>query len=303
MRSLVLIRASLLISIAAMGPLRSAPFIRGDANADSVVDVSDSVSTLGFLFLGNTSPECLDALDANDDGVVDVSDPVYGLSFLFSGGPDIPAPFPACGDDPTGDALECESFEPCPVVERFADEELELLVSGNVPPVACVPADAARFEVAGVQITACASDEASPNCGGGGAPGCPVEITSVEGRFERAARGVVIHVVGRIEDFPITIGEGIGSLVCQVDAYISGDVVIAYAGTPVPGGVQITAIGTPAVENVELTLSASGGILCRLIESQAELFAEAIAEQLEGAAAAVADSFETEVVGSVVCSE
>ncbi|MEM7263003.1 MAG: hypothetical protein AAF488_13505 [Planctomycetota bacterium] len=91
------------------GPL----FVRGDANSDGTVDVSDGVFTLGFLFSGGDTPACLSSCDGNDDGGVDVSDAVYILGFLFSGGDPIPAPN-TCGVDPTDDTLTCDSFPPCP---------------------------------------------------------------------------------------------------------------------------------------------------------------------------------------------
>src|SRR5262245_19491488 len=94
------------------------PFHRGDVNVDERLDISDAVTTLGFLFLGSppTLP-CFDAADSNDDGKVDISDPTRTLGFLFLGSPPPPVPFgPAlsdCGDDPTPDDLDCQSFAPC----------------------------------------------------------------------------------------------------------------------------------------------------------------------------------------------
>jgi hypothetical protein len=85
-------------------------FIRGDANGDGKVDLSDAVCTLSRLFLGTGSCQsvlCEDALDTNDDGKIDVSDPVYLLDFLFLGGPEPPAPFLVPGKDLTDDALGC----------------------------------------------------------------------------------------------------------------------------------------------------------------------------------------------------
>lgn len=83
------------------------PFIRGDANRDGLVDLSDSLTTLGWLFLGDRKPSCDDAADANDDGALAVSDAVYMLAHLFSGGSPPPAPWPDHGDDPTPDTLGC----------------------------------------------------------------------------------------------------------------------------------------------------------------------------------------------------
>jgi hypothetical protein len=84
------------------------PFVRGDSNSDGKVDISDPIATLGNLFLGGVSLQCLDAADSNDDGQVNISDPIFTLDFLFrgiSGAP--PQPFPEPGLDPTGDELRC----------------------------------------------------------------------------------------------------------------------------------------------------------------------------------------------------
>lgn len=88
-------------------------FIRGDANADSIVELSDAVSIFSFLFLGGAEPPCLKAGDANNDGVLDLSDGVGILGSLFLGGPDPLAPYPDCGVDPTKDSLACDSYPLC----------------------------------------------------------------------------------------------------------------------------------------------------------------------------------------------
>ncbi|MBI4605939.1 MAG: hypothetical protein HY721_28580 [Planctomycetes bacterium] len=82
-------------------------FLRGDSNSDGKVDLSDASFTLGFLFLGNATPRCLDAADADDDGKLDVTDPIATLMYLFLGGGSLPPPFTAAGDDPTPDTLGC----------------------------------------------------------------------------------------------------------------------------------------------------------------------------------------------------
>ena len=85
-------------------------FIRGDANQDGKVDVSDAVFTLGYLFLGTEDPFCMDAMDSNDDGKVDLSDAVTILGFKFLGNPTaILPPYPDAGTDPTGDSLDCDN--------------------------------------------------------------------------------------------------------------------------------------------------------------------------------------------------
>lgn len=85
-------------------------FRRGDSNNDSRLDLSDAVSTLGFLFLGGAPLVCSDSADTNDDGKVDLSDAVSGLNYLFLGGTPPPAPGPTdCGFDPTVDSnTECD---------------------------------------------------------------------------------------------------------------------------------------------------------------------------------------------------
>ena len=72
-------------------------FLRGNANNDSQVDISDSIAILGDLFSGGAEIRCRDAADANDDGAVDISDGIYLLSYLFLGGSPPPPPFPGCG--------------------------------------------------------------------------------------------------------------------------------------------------------------------------------------------------------------
>lgn len=85
-------------------------FIRGDANTDGRVDISDAIKILNFLFWGTGDITCLDAADANDDGRVDISDPSYILGFSFLGeNKSPPEPYPEEGTDPTPDNLECNS--------------------------------------------------------------------------------------------------------------------------------------------------------------------------------------------------
>lgn len=90
-------------------------FRRGDTNGDRRLDLSDGVRILGYLFLGASPLECLDAGDADDNGVLELTDGVRILGHLFLGGAPPPAPGPTvCGEDPTLDALGCAAFPSCP---------------------------------------------------------------------------------------------------------------------------------------------------------------------------------------------
>lgn len=83
-------------------------FIRGDANTDGRVDLSDSISILSYLFQNGEGVRCLDAGDSNDDRRVDISDAISILNYLFQGGKEPSMPYPGAGIDPTDDSLGCE---------------------------------------------------------------------------------------------------------------------------------------------------------------------------------------------------
>ena len=84
-------------------------FLRGDADADLNLNISDAIQILFYLFDGRGSG-CLDAMDVDDDGSVLIGDAIYLLRFLFAGATPIPPqPYPSAGIDPTEDALDCQS--------------------------------------------------------------------------------------------------------------------------------------------------------------------------------------------------
>lgn len=87
--------------------LAGAGFVRGDANLDGEVNLSDAVFTLSHLFGGGEDPGCEDSLDADDSGVVNLTDAVFLLGSLFEGGAEIPPPHPDCGADESADELDC----------------------------------------------------------------------------------------------------------------------------------------------------------------------------------------------------
>ena len=76
----------------------AADFVRGDANCDSNVNLSDATTI--WQWWQQSVPQgcdCQSAMDVNDDGSVNGADISYLTNYLFSSGPEIPAPFPNCG--------------------------------------------------------------------------------------------------------------------------------------------------------------------------------------------------------------
>jgi hypothetical protein len=87
-------------------------FRRGDANADGAVEVIDAIFLLDYVFGRGAVPPCLEAADAANDGRINLRDAVGVVSALF-GNHTLPAPFPECGGDATGDPLSCSTYEGC----------------------------------------------------------------------------------------------------------------------------------------------------------------------------------------------
>lgn len=83
-------------------------FIRGDANGDKRVDISDSISILNRLFVDQRPFDCRDAADVNDDSGIDISDAIRVLNFLFLNASPPPKPYPQEGLDPTPDLQGCK---------------------------------------------------------------------------------------------------------------------------------------------------------------------------------------------------
>ena len=91
-------------------------FVRGDANSDGSINLTDGVIPLLFLFSGGTAPACADAADTNDTGNIEITDAIIIFSWLFTGGAAPAAPSPEspgystadCGADPSADGIGCE---------------------------------------------------------------------------------------------------------------------------------------------------------------------------------------------------
>jgi hypothetical protein len=97
-----------------------ARFVRGDANSDGSINLTDGVVPLLYLFSGGAAPACLDSADANDTGNIEITDAIIVFSWLFTGGaaPQPPSPTSPgyregdCGEDSTADELGCELAAP-----------------------------------------------------------------------------------------------------------------------------------------------------------------------------------------------
>jgi len=81
-------------------------FIRGDANSDGRLVLSDAVAILRYLFSGG-SLICQDAADFDDNGRIQLADVIGLLGWLFGDGDPPPPPVGEPGPDPTPDNLSC----------------------------------------------------------------------------------------------------------------------------------------------------------------------------------------------------
>lgn len=103
--------STLLLALTLLTPTPSLAcdiFLRGDADTNNAIDISDPIFILSYLFTENKQPQCPEALDANGDNQTNLSDAVYLLNYLFIGGPQPPEPFP----NPGSVCLPPEGFLP-----------------------------------------------------------------------------------------------------------------------------------------------------------------------------------------------
>jgi len=66
----------------------------GDASGDSVVNISDAVYLINYIFKGGPPPDPLCEGDSDNDGAANIADAVYLISYIFKGGP--PPVEPCC---------------------------------------------------------------------------------------------------------------------------------------------------------------------------------------------------------------
>ncbi len=72
------------------------PYVCGDANGSTEVDIDDVVYLIAYIFSGGPAPVPLESGDADCSGDIDIDDAVYLIGYIFSGGN---APCDPDGDD------------------------------------------------------------------------------------------------------------------------------------------------------------------------------------------------------------
>ncbi|MFH2054749.1 MAG: M1 family aminopeptidase [bacterium] len=74
--------------------LAEPPVICGDADGDQIVNITDAVYIISYVFNSGPEPQPYEAGDVNEDGIVNITDAVYLIQWIFNSGP---AP---CSDSP-----------------------------------------------------------------------------------------------------------------------------------------------------------------------------------------------------------
>ena len=177
----------------------SAEFVRGDANHDGTVSISDAATlTQDFFVLypwdeGGVVASCLDAIDTEDDGEPDVIDIIRILQLLFGKGnikldrpppTTFPPPFPTAGEDPSADSLSCDEAVGAPpeqdlafvieigTVVGLAGQEVLVPVYGTTPVQVdafslALAYDPSQLNITGFTFTGSVYEELNLKPGGG----------------------------------------------------------------------------------------------------------------------------------------
>jgi hypothetical protein len=263
--------------------LAQAQFRRGDSNEDRSVDVTDSVVTLGRLFLGAEGAACQDAMDSDDNGVVELTDAVFALNFLFLGGEAIPQPFPGCGVDLTEDSLSCESHGGCATpcvtqadvavaVERTAMGSCILEITETCTFPSLLPGLLPDLSITG---TFCPGALAG-TCDG--EPGCEAVLDSAVGQLDVEGRLLILSFFLETDDMPLLLS-GVPTLDapegaefdCVVD--MTYTVELAYPlvteATSDEGVLRVVDIGAVEVSIADVVFVATGAEECALISQNA----------------------------------
>ncbi|MCH2582353.1 MAG: hypothetical protein MK133_14270, partial [Planctomycetes bacterium] len=91
-------------------------FVRGDADGNGFLNLTDAIFSLNYLFVGGADPTCFDSADSDNNGSLQLTDGIFTLMFLFNGGDAPPAPGTECGEEPAdpADEIGCDTYDSCP---------------------------------------------------------------------------------------------------------------------------------------------------------------------------------------------
>ena len=291
-------------------------FTRGDVNQDTNVDLSDAIFIVQRLFVIDEGFVCLDSADATDDGLVDVTDVIKIAGYLFMGATEPPPPFSECGPDPTEDVLGCDSFSPCETQEQIClDEEMAgALVAGidfEDGLTICLPAGGETLPVEGFEVGICPADEAPEDCGDTGKPGCSIEILGATSIVDLDEGVLGVRVEGRGVDLPISLGGGFfGTTVCMISLHSAeGEDVPFNFEIIVPlvieeneeGRREIVEIGEAVVENPDIELDSSGGLLCGLFGAAQGAITDLLLQPFAGAIDELVENAREDLIGLEIC--
>ncbi len=70
-------------------------YVCGDADGNGIINISDAVFLISYIFGGGPAPDPLCVGDCDGNGIVNISDAVYLIAYIFGGGP-APLQSPGC---------------------------------------------------------------------------------------------------------------------------------------------------------------------------------------------------------------
>jgi hypothetical protein len=85
------------------------PFVRGDANRDGIVSISDAATATDYMFKRWGSLPCRAAADVDDSDGLDLTDVASIIMTLYMGGPIFPEPYPMAAVHEHPDSLTCNN--------------------------------------------------------------------------------------------------------------------------------------------------------------------------------------------------
>jgi hypothetical protein len=128
-----------------------------------------------------------------------------------------------------------------------------------------------------------------------------------------AGRRLVLRLEGRIERLPIRITESLFNTTTDCALALTGasagapfafDAIIPLETVAVSADVdEITGVGEVTIEQTDVRLAATGGLVCTLFQLGQSVFIGLILEQFRTVAQGVADSVGPSLAGLTLCRE